>query len=232
MIHFFLATAAAGLAGFDPAPFLIALGALGAGARRRSILTFTTVLVGGTAVWGLLLSSLLGPRIRDVHWLHLARSGNVAAWIMLALGTVLLAWGVLRLLRAHRLRRRPQSHKIQDTPEGSNPKEAKKSRGLTVIALGFVAVVAGDPAFDVQVVQAGSAPLPLSAAGWVLWAALSQFPLVILTVAVAAGRYRRLAQIMRAGWLRAAPAVNALATALILAAGLLLAVDAVVRLLR
>lgn len=50
MTSFLLASAAAGLAGFDPASFLIALAALGAGVRRRSVLTFTGIVVGGTAL--------------------------------------------------------------------------------------------------------------------------------------------------------------------------------------
>ncbi|NKE10274.1 MULTISPECIES: hypothetical protein [Kocuria] len=226
MTSFLPASAAAGLAGFDPATFLIALGALGAGVRRRSVLTFTGIVVGGTALWGLLLSGVLGPRIRDVHWLHLARSGDLAAWIELALAAVILAWGLLRLRKSHR-RRRARGQLPQETSET----EGGMNRGLAVIGLGFVAVVVGDPAFDVQVVQAGHAPLALNVAGWLIWAALSQFPLVILAAAVGLGRYRRLAEIMRAGWLRAAPTASALATALILAAALVLAVDALDRLL-
>lgn len=221
MTSFLLASAAAGLAGFDPATFLIALGALGAGARRRSVLAFTLIVVGGSTVWGLVLTDVLGPRIRDIHWLHLARSGDTAAWVELTLSAVILTWGLVRLRIAHRRRR--ARGQLQEESSGSKGKD----RGLVVMALGFVVVVVGDPAFDVQVVNAGHAHLTLNVAGWLIWVALSQFPLVILAVAMALGRYRRLAEIMRVGWLRAAPTARALATALILAAALVLAADAV-----
>ncbi|MDO5645428.1 MAG: hypothetical protein Q4G21_07045 [Dermabacter sp.] len=236
MSAFFASTVAAGLAGFDPASLLIGLGALASGRSRRAVLTFTALIVGGTAVWGVLLSSLLGPQIQALHHRHLASSGALAGGIELGLGVVVLGWGLWRLLRRNGRRGKDSgadsARDAQASPAaGGAASRSSHSAGLALIALGFVAVVVGDPAFDVQVVESARVSLAASIAGWMLWSVLSQLPLVILACAVAIGRYRRLATWMDATWRRLSPIVHRLGTVLILAAGILLVADGLRRLL-
>ncbi|MCG2623327.1 hypothetical protein LVY72_15625 [Arthrobacter sp. I2-34] len=197
------------LGGFDPAPALIAAAALAAGFRRRHVLGFAALLIGGTAAWGLVLTVIGGARLGRVDWHALARGGAVAAWVELALG--LGGWALYRALR----RRRPESSR-----------EVRSPWGLYATAAGFVAIVVFDLPFDVMVVASAGQPPVLAVPGWVAWAALSQAPLTLLGVAVAAGRHRSAVARLNRIWSRFAPVAGTVATACLAVAALVLLADA------
>lgn len=199
------------LGGFDPAPALIAAAALAAGIRRRHVLIFAALLLGGTALWGLVLSLTGGARLGRVDWHALARDGAVAAWVELALGLVAGGWALYRLLR----RPRPES-----------AREVRSPWGLYATAAGFVAIVVFDLPFDVMVVASAAQPLFLTVPGWAAWAALSQAPLTILCAAAALGRHTAAAARMQSLWARLAPVAGTVATACLTAAALVLVADA------
>jgi hypothetical protein len=60
VVELFVTALALGLAGIDPAELLLALGSLAAGARERTVLTFTGIVVAGTALLGTVLTLTLG----------------------------------------------------------------------------------------------------------------------------------------------------------------------------
>lgn len=94
-----MAMSGLGLLGFDPGPGLIAAGALSMGARRRTIPLFALALIGGTTLWGVVLTLVLGPAIRSIRWLAVAESPwglGVAAVLAVA-----LAWWGTPIRDAH-----------------------------------------------------------------------------------------------------------------------------------
>lgn len=216
-----LSTAAlTGLAGFDPAPSLIALVSLAAGTRRRTVGFFILVLVLGTATWGIIASAVLGPLLTGIDWWRLARSGTIAALIELVIGAALISWRILRRLGP-----------AAPEPVPSESSDRRAGSGLLLVALGFIAVVMGDPAFDVQVVAAARLPWPEAIAGWLVWSVCSQILLIPVVILLAFPRDRvdlgKLAEIGAHIRRRSSRVV----TPLIVTIGLLLMVDAGKRLL-
>ncbi len=99
MLELLVAALALGLAGIDPAGLLIALGALAAGARERTVLAFTTVVLVGTALLGTALSLTLGRQLQEFAWTSLLPPDWLGAVIEVVIAVALLAWAVVRLRR-------------------------------------------------------------------------------------------------------------------------------------
>lgn len=203
------------LAGFDPAPMVIMAAALGAGIRRRHIVGASTLLLGGTAAWGLALTLLLGPRLQEVDWWHLVRQGSIAAWIEFALALGIGGYAAWRAVARRRRRGVPE-------PE---EKPATSPWGLYVTTLVFVGIVIFDLPFDIHVAVAAAQPLPWGVAGWIVWALVSQLPLTLLAVLTAFGRQERFSKVMRRAWDTISPWVNLGLTWLLALVALFLLVD-------
>lgn len=200
-----------GLGGFDPAPALIGAAALGARTPRRHVLGFAGLLVGGTALLGMVLTALLGSQLAGVDWHKLLRGGATAAWIELAVGVGLLGYGAYRLRGAA-------------APE----KERRRSpAGLYLTALGFVGIVVFDVPFEILNAAAGAQPVWQVIAGWVLWAVISQFPLVALALSVVVGRHGWLVRVMTGLRERYGAAAHLMLGVVLVLVGLFLAADAV-----
>jgi hypothetical protein len=94
---------ALGLASLDLTGALLAVGALGAGARTRALLAFGGFCILGTVAFGTAVSLVVGPRIVGIDWgkllPHSPTENRVAAVLDIVLGAGLLIWGVVRLLR-------------------------------------------------------------------------------------------------------------------------------------
>ena len=188
-----MAMSGLGLLGFDPGPGLIAAGALSMGARRRTIPLFALALIGGTTLWGVVLTLVLGPAIRSIRWLAVAESPwglGVAAVLAVALAW----WGTrsaMRILRGHRGPGDP--HLPGDgtgTPETDTKAASRIAQGvgpLLLVALLFVAIVTSDPPFPAGVVLSAHRPLVDVVLGFAVWALVSQSPLAVVAVAILLG---------------------------------------------
>lgn len=181
-----ITVAMSGLGGFDPIPVLVLVAALGAGIRRRDVVAAAGILIGGTALLGFGLTEALGPALRHVGWHHVLRGGPLAAGLELAVGLALSAY--LGWRAGHR-----------DPPSDDPSRRATSASGLFLGTLVWVAIVVADPAFDVHVVAAAGEPWPVGLAGWLAWAAISQFPVVLLAAGIAGGLEERVM-----AWLRRA----------------------------
>ncbi|MGH3148497.1 MAG: hypothetical protein ACRDTR_22175, partial [Rubrobacter sp.] len=103
MSKLLLTAFALGLASLDFTGTLLALGALGAGARNRALVAFGVVCILGTVAFGTALSLVIGPQIVGIDWAaflpHDPTEDRVAAYVQLALGVGLVAWGIVRARR-------------------------------------------------------------------------------------------------------------------------------------
>lgn len=99
MVELLVTALTLGLAGIDPAGLLLALGALAAGARERTVLAFAAVVVLGTALLGTVLTVAVGQHLQDVDWASLLPPDWLGATIEALLAGALLAWAAVRLRR-------------------------------------------------------------------------------------------------------------------------------------
>ncbi len=208
-----------GLGGFDPAPALIAAVYLSGGggsalaSRRRGVLLFGLILMGGTAAWGIALTALVGASIAQIPWadiVHLALDAGV--WT--ALGKGLLALGLVAF-GVYKLRSKP-------SPETKN----RGLWGLLLVALGFIAIVTADLPFIATVVLAAEQSLWTSTLAFILWSFISQSPLFLLCLAVLLHRDAVFTVWLNRAWSRVAPLVGLTVAVLCLGAGISLGIDA------
>ena len=199
-----------GLAGLDPAGALIATAALAAGARDRSVVAFGVLVLLGTAVFGTVLSLTLGARLAGVDWASLLPTGRGGAVLEIVVGVGLLAWAVVRLAR--RTARAPKPRRIRGG-----------TAGLLGTGVLFVLSAALDPTYVALVVLAGRGePVYAVAAAHLIWALVSQSPLLLLLLAVLRGGHERAVQRFGAWWQRARPVARRIVTgALVLVGGVL-----------
>src|SRR5215213_5290109 len=103
MTQLLLTAFALGLASLDFTATLLAVGALGGGARNRALLAFGCVCILGTAAFGTTLSLVIGPRIAGIDWgallPHDPAEDLMAALVEVLLGVGLVSWGTVRSLR-------------------------------------------------------------------------------------------------------------------------------------
>jgi hypothetical protein len=214
VIELLVAALALGLAGVDPAGLLIALGALAAGARERTVLAFTTIVVVGTALLGTALSLTLGRRLQDFEWTSLLPPDWLGAVVEIVIAVALLAWAVVRLRR----------------PDARPPRPEKRARTGKALVLGAVLFAASaplDPTFVGLVVLAGRGESPAAVAlAHTTWIVVSQLPLVALAVAVLLRRHDRAVAWLRDLLPRARPVLARLGTFALVLAGAVMATDA------
>jgi hypothetical protein len=215
VFELFVTALALGLAGIDPAGLLLALGSLAAGARERTVLVFTAIVIVGTALLGTVLTLTLGQQLQHFDWTSLLPPDWLGAVIEAVFAAALLTWVVVRLRR----------------PEARPPRPAKRGRtgtGLVWGGLLFAASAPLDPTFVGLVVLAGRGEaLPSIALAHVTWIVVSQLPLVALAVAIMLGRHDRAVTRLRDLLPRLRPALSRLGTVTLALVGLVMAADAV-----
>jgi hypothetical protein len=203
-----------GLAGIDPAGLLLASGSLAAGARERTVLLFTAIVILGTALLGTILTLALGQQLQAFDWTSLLPPDWLGAMIEALLAGALLTWAVVRVRR----------------PDARPPKPAKRGRTGTALMAGGVLFAASaplDPTFVSLVVLAGrSESVPAIGFAHVTWILVSQLPLVALAAAILLRRHDRAVTWLRDLMPRARPVLARLGTATLALAGLVMAVDA------
>src|SRR5215204_626526 len=105
VIKLLLTAFALGLASFDITGALLAVGALGVGARTRALVTFGGFCILGTVAFGTALSLIVGPRIAGIDWgmllPHDPTEDRVAAFVDVVLGVGLLTWGIVHPKARH-----------------------------------------------------------------------------------------------------------------------------------
>lgn len=202
-----------GLAGIDPAGLLLALGSLAAGARERTVLLFTAIVVAGTALLGTVLTLGLGRQLQDFDWTSVFPPDWLGALIEGFLAAALLAWALIRLRR----------------PGARPPRPSKRARtGLALVWAGllFAASAPLDPTFVGLVVLAGRGESVLAVVlAHVMWVVVSQLPLVALAVLIMLGRHDRAVDSLRNLLPRMRPTLARVGTATLAVIGLLMAVD-------
>ncbi|MEV7429011.1 hypothetical protein AB0N29_05275 [Nocardioides sp. NPDC092400] len=214
MVELLVTALTLGLAGIDPAGLLLALGALAAGARERTVLAFAAVVVLGTALLGTVLTVAVGQHLQDVDWASLLPPDWLGATIEALLAGALLAWAAVRLRR----------------PEARPPRPAGRGRTGSALLGGGVLFAASaplDPTFVGLVVLAGREESVLAAGlANLTWIVVSQLPLVALAVAVVLRRHYGAVARLREIVPRARPFLARLGTAALAAVGLVMAADA------
>lgn len=205
------------LGGFDPAPALIAGVFLAAGAhsaasfstRRHHVLLFATALIGGTALWGVVLALTVGSQIAAVDFGGIIHAALNAGWWTI-LGKALIAIVVAGVgwnyWRRKKKAKNPASGEVdaraavEQAEKDKTKKQTKGLRGLMLTALFFVAIVTTDVPFLAGAIAAGSQPLWANVVGNLLWAIISQLPLVVLCVALAFGRAQAFSEWLQRWW--------------------------------
>lgn len=221
----FLSTAAVtGLGGFDPAPMLIAAAALTGGVRRRHLYGFAALLLGGTALLGWILSRTFGHTLGHLDWYRLLLGHRTSAVIEVVAGLALVTYAVVRIRAA-----------IMTPPSTTESPETEKPRGvagLYAVAATFAVIVVGDPAYPLFVGLAGDRPGLAGLVGWLIWALVSQFPLVVLLIAATFGAADRVAAGGQRLRQRLAPTLRVLTTVLVMAGGIFALATGIATLIR
>jgi hypothetical protein len=198
---------------------LLALGALGAGAKNRALLAFGCVSILGTAAFGATLSLVIGPRIAGIDWAallpHNPTEDHIAALVEVVLGVGLVAWGIVRALRP-----------------STTPPKPKVPRGLGFLSLAAVGILFAlaaifDPPFLSLVVIAGRYEHFWSIiAAHSIWVFVSHAPLILLLVLALSTNHEWVASRFQSLWSRIRPITVRLATGTVLLAGALFLLDA------
>lgn len=217
MIELLLAAFGLALAGFDPAGALVATGALGGGARERHVIVFGLVSLLGTVVLGTALSLTVGPYIANIDWSALIPGDQTAALVEAGLGAALVAWAIMRARKpaARTPAPKPRSHR------GTGP--------IALVAVGALFALGAilDPTFVSLVVIAGRNGTFLSVVfAHSVWVLVSQSPLVLIVLAIAAGKHDRAVAWFQSRWEEIRPSIGRLITGALLSIGALLLLDA------
>ena len=219
MVKLLLTAFALGLASLDFTATVLALGALGAGARDRALLAFGCVCILGTLVFGATLSLVVGPRIAGLDLSSLLPHDRdedlIAAIVEVVLGVGLVAWGVVRAIRPH-----------------TTPPKPSAPRRLGLVSLASVGIIFAlaaifDPPFLSLVVIAGRYEHFWSVvAAHSTWVVVSHAPLILLLVLAVSVDRALVVDRFETWWTRIRPIIVRLVTGTVLLAGALLLLDA------
>jgi hypothetical protein len=210
---------ALGLPSLDITAALLAVGALGAGARVRALMAFGSLCILGTIALGTALSLIVGPRISGIDWAKILPHGptedRVAAFVDIVLGMGLLIWGIVRILRP-----------------GTHPPKPGVPRALGLLSLAgagvlFALAAIADPAFISLVVIAGRAEIFwLVLAAHLTWTLVSHIPLILVLALALSVDHQRVVLRVQALFARISPWMVRLITGAVLLVGSLLLLDA------
>jgi hypothetical protein len=219
MVKLLLTAVALGLASLDLTATVLAVGALGAGARNRALLTFGCVCLVGTLVLGVTLSLVIGPRIAGLNLgsllPHDPAEDLIAAVVEVVLGLGLMTWGIVRALKPATTPPKPT------VPRGLGP------ASLAAVGILFALAAILDPPFLSLVVIAGRYEHFWSVvAAHSTWVCVSHAPLILILALAVGIDHDLIVNRFQSGWTRIRPIIVRLVTAIVLLSGALLLVDA------
>lgn len=219
MVKLLLTAFALGLASLDFTATVLALGALGAGARNRALLAFGFVCILGTLIFGASLSLLIGPRIAGLNLgsllPHDPTEDLIAAVVEVVLGVGLVAWGVFRAVRPHTTPPKPTA------PRGVGP------ISLAGVGILFALAAIFDPPFLSLVVIAGRYEHFWSVvAAHSTWVTVSHAPLILLLILAVSLDRALVVERFQKWWTWLRPITMRVVTVTVLLAGTLLLLDA------
>jgi MFS family permease len=219
MVQLLLTAFALGVASLDFTATVLALGALGAGARNRALLAFGCVCILGTLVFGTTLSLVIGTRLAGLDWSsllpHDPAEDLIAAIVEVLLGVGLVIWGIVRALRP------------TTTPPKPNVPRAVGLMSLASVGILFALAAIIDPPFLSLVVIAGRAEHFWSVvAAHSTWVIVSHAPLILLLVLAVSTDHDLVVDRFQTWWTRIRPIIVRLVTGTVLLAGALLLLDA------
>lgn len=168
-----------GLAGIDPVGMMILMAAMTGGASKRQMYTYAALVLFGTTVFGLTLSSILGAGFSrlssELSGAVDSLSDTTWTWISVVIIAVLLYFAISRLFA-----------KDEEAVE-----EKKSNKGLLAGAGFMVFTAITDPTFIALMgLSAEVNNLALSVLYSLLWTLISQAPLFLLIGAVALGKHQ------------------------------------------
>ena len=219
MIKLLLTAFALGLASLDFTATVLALGALGAGARDRALLAFGCVCILGTLAFGTTLSLVIGTRLAGLDWSsllpHDPAEDLIAAIVEVLLGVGLVIWGIVRALRPH------------TTPPKPTVPRSLGLMSLAAVGILFALAAIFDPPFLSLVVIAGRAEhfWPVVAA-YSTWVFVSHAPLILFLVLAVSTDHGVVVNRYQSWWTRIRPIMDRLVTGTVLLVGALLLLDA------
>ena len=214
MLELVFASLALGLAGIDPAGLVIALGALAAGARERTVIGFALIVVLGTALLGTALTLTVGLQLQQFDWSSLLPPDWLGAVVELALASSLLVWALIRLRR----------------PLARPPRPSRRSRsGVALLSAGVLFALSAplDPTFLGLVLLAGREDHVVAVvSAHLIWIVVSQLLLVILVLAIMLRRHARAVAWLQNLMPRARRGLATVGTGALAVVGAVLAIDA------
>jgi hypothetical protein len=219
MVTLLLTAFALGLASLDFTATVLALGALGAGARDRALIAFGCVCLLGTLAFGTTLSLVIGTRIASLDWRsllpHDPTEDLIAAIVEVLLGVGLVIWGIVRAL------------KPTTTPPKPSVPHAVGLMSLAAVGIVFALAAIIDPPFLSLVVIAGRSehfwPIVAAHSTWVV---VSHAPLILLLVLAVSTDHDLVVDRFQTWWTRIRPITIRLVTGTVLLVGALLILDA------
>jgi hypothetical protein len=219
MVQLLLTAFALGLASLDFTATVLALGALGAGARNRALVAFGCVCILGTLAFGATLSLVIGTRIAGMNWSsllpHDPAEDLIAAIVEVLLGAGLVIWGIVR------------AHRPTTTPPKPTAPRAVGLTSLAAVGILFALAAILDPPFLSLVVIAGRAEHFWSVvAAHSIWVIVSHAPLILLLVLAVSTDHDLVVNRFQTWWTRLRPITVRLVTGTVFLAGAVLLLDA------
>jgi hypothetical protein len=219
MVKLLLTAFALGLASLDFTGTLLALGALGAGAKDRALLAFGCVSILGTLAFGTTLSLLIGPRLAGMDWgallPHNPTEDRIAAFIEVLLGVGLIGWGIVR------------ASKPSATPPKPTAPRGIGLLSLAAVGVPFALAAIFDPTFVSLVVIAGrSQHFQSILAAHSTWAFVSHAPLILLLTFALVADHERVVNRFQSLWTRVRPFIARFATIVAFLVGIAFLLDA------
>lgn len=208
-----------GLGGFSPLPALVAAVFLAGRSihRKRNVFAFGVLLIGGTTLWGLMLSQVVGTRLAEVPWPRIIYAaldaGPLTALGKLVIATPLLWYSIRSWRRGWRTR---PAKKVEE----------KTFIGLLLVAVFYIIAFTIDVPYITAITLASKQPAPAAALGLLMWAIVAHSPTFALCCSVLAGKDKAFTCWLTKTWDRISPYAWQTVAVISFVVGLSLAADA------